>query len=72
MDYLLLLLSTLAVSIGVVLWGGLYGFLLLWVGLFGCFTTTILIIKKWLIKYIYDLVMALYKAIKEVKDEKYF
>jgi hypothetical protein len=72
MYYFLLLLSTMAVSFGVVFWGGLYGFLLFWFGLFWCFTITTLIVKKWLRKYIYDLVMALYKAIKEVKDEKHF
>jgi hypothetical protein len=70
MYYFLLLLSTMAVSFEIVFWGGLYGFILFWFGLFGCFTTTTLIIKKWLRKYIYDLVMALYKAIKEVKDDK--
>jgi len=70
MHYFLLLLSTMSVSFGVVLWGGLYGFILLWAGLFGCFATTTLIVKEWLRKYIYDLVMVLYKAIKEGKDDK--
>jgi len=45
MYYLLLLLSTMAVSFGVAFWGGLYGFVLLWVGLFGCFATTTWVIK---------------------------
>jgi len=44
MYYFLLLLSTMSVSFGVAFWGGLLGFLLLWAGLFGCFTTT------WIIK----------------------
>jgi len=69
MYYFLLLLSTMAVSFGVVFWGGLLGFILLWVGLFGCFTITILITKEWMRKYTYDLVTALYKAIKEGKDD---
>jgi len=70
MYYFLLLLSTMAVSFGIAFWGGLLGFALLWFGLFGCFTITILIAKEWLRKYTYDLVMALYKTIKEVKDDK--
>jgi hypothetical protein len=46
MYYFLLLLSTMAVSFRVVLWGGLIGFILFWFGLFGCFAITALIIEE--------------------------
>jgi len=55
MYYFLLLLSAMAVSFGAVLWGGLYGFLLLRVGLFGCFTTA-----TWISRH---------KEVKDDKDQ---
>jgi len=62
MYYLLLLLSTTAVSFGVVFWGGLYGFVLLWFGLFECFVATEFIITR----EIHDTLIKMLNVIKDI------
>jgi hypothetical protein len=70
MNYLLLLLSTMAVSFGVVFWGGLLGFVLLWFGLFGCFVGAVFIITR----EFHEILIKMFKIFKDiivnVKEDK--
>jgi len=70
MYYFLLLLSTMAVSFGVVFWGGLYGFILFWFGLFGCFIATSFIITREFHETLIEMLTIFKNIITNVKEGK--